>query len=99
MKNTRDKALLHLSWFFLLALLSTPKLYAQQIDEQNGINQDNYNIKQAVEFGVRITKHLGRSADLRHDGELAARAAIVQLHNGNALARSPWHLFRPVLFQ
>ncbi|MGB7730823.1 MAG: hypothetical protein WBL50_22540 [Candidatus Acidiferrum sp.] len=59
MGNTCDKAFLHLSWFFLLALLSTPKLYAQQFDEQNGINQDNYNIKQAVEFGVRITSISG----------------------------------------
>lgn len=60
MKNTRDKPLLlHLSWFLLLGLLPTPGLYAQQIDEQNGINQDNYNIKQAVEFGGRFTSISG----------------------------------------
>jgi hypothetical protein len=56
----KNKALLlHLSWLFLLGPLLIPELCAQQIDEQNGINQDNYNIKQAVEFGGRFTSISG----------------------------------------
>jgi hypothetical protein len=43
----------------LLALLLTPAARAQQNDEGNGIDQGNYNIKQSIEFGGRITSISG----------------------------------------
>jgi hypothetical protein len=39
----------------LLGLLCSPNLGAQQPEEQKGIDQGNYNIKQSIEFGGRIT--------------------------------------------
>jgi hypothetical protein len=43
----------------VLGLLLVPAAYAQQTDEENGIEQGNYNIKQSVEFGGRITSISG----------------------------------------
>jgi hypothetical protein len=47
------------SSFLLLALLLAPALSAQQTDEQTGIDQGNYNIKQSIEFGGRFTSISG----------------------------------------
>ena len=38
-----------------LGLFSTPEIRAQQLDEQTGIDQGNYNIKQSIEFGYRFS--------------------------------------------
>lgn len=46
------------SWFALGGLLLAPAIYAQT-DEQKGIEQGNYNIKQAIEFGGRFTAVTG----------------------------------------
>ena len=46
------------SCFALGGLLLAPAIYAQT-DEQKGIEQGNYNIKQAVEFGGRFTSVTG----------------------------------------
>jgi hypothetical protein len=48
-------------WFTLAALLllALPAAMAQQQQEQEGINQDNYNIKQSIEFGGRLTSITG----------------------------------------
>jgi hypothetical protein len=43
----------------LLGLLSGPLAQAQQPDDEKGIDQGNYNIKQSVEFGGRITSIYG----------------------------------------
>lgn len=38
-----------------LGLVSAPEIRAQQLEEQTGIDQGNYNIKQSIEFGYRFT--------------------------------------------
>jgi hypothetical protein len=43
----------------LLALLLAPAARAQQTDEEKGIDQGNYNIKQSIEFGGRFTNIVG----------------------------------------
>ena len=43
----------------LAPLLLAPAVYAQQTDEQKGIDQGNYNIKQSIEFGGRLTSISG----------------------------------------
>jgi hypothetical protein len=43
----------------MLAALCVPVSLAQQVDLQKGIDQDNYNIKQSVEFGYRFTDVVG----------------------------------------
>jgi hypothetical protein len=43
----------------LLALLLSPVGRAQQTDEEKGIDQGNYNIKQSIEFGGRFTNIVG----------------------------------------
>ena len=35
--------------------LAAPTIRAQEVDEQTGINEGNYNIKQSIEFGYRFT--------------------------------------------
>src|SRR5258706_5018773 len=44
---------------FMLAAFCIPVSFAQQVDEQKGIDQGNYNIKQSVEFGYRFTDVVG----------------------------------------
>ena len=64
MKNTRSPQLVNeisskLSRLLLIVLLAclsaAPSTLAQQSDEQKGIDQGNYNIKQSIEFGYRFT--------------------------------------------
>ncbi len=64
MKNTRSPQLVNeisakLSRFLLVVLLAclstASSIRAQQSDEQKGIDQGNYNIKQSIEFGYRFT--------------------------------------------
>jgi hypothetical protein len=43
----------------MLAAFCIPVAFAQQVDEQKGIDQGNYNVKMAVEFGYRITDIAG----------------------------------------
>ena len=43
----------------LLLLLLVPSAGAQQTDEEKGIDQGNYNIKQSIEFGGRFTNIIG----------------------------------------
>ena len=43
----------------LLALLLASAARAQQTDEEKGIDQGNYNIKQSIEFGGRFTNIVG----------------------------------------
>jgi hypothetical protein len=44
-----------------LCLVWTPAMRAQQDEEQKGIDQGNYNIKQSIEFGGRFTNISGNS--------------------------------------
>ena len=44
---------------FVCLLLFAPSAFAQQEEEQKGIEQGNYNIKQAIEFGGRFTSVTG----------------------------------------
>ena len=49
-------------WFlrlFSLGVLMMPVASAQQQDEQQGVDQGNYNIKQSIEFGGRFTSITG----------------------------------------
>jgi hypothetical protein len=67
MKNARDnKSRLGLREcgylvgpFILFVVLVVPSAFAQQTDEENGIDQGNFNIKQSIEFGGRITSISG----------------------------------------
>jgi opacity protein-like surface antigen len=43
----------------LLALFCIPASLAQQVDEQKGIDEGNYNIKQSIEFGYRFSDVTG----------------------------------------
>ena len=43
----------------LVALLMAPALRAQQAEEEKGIDQGSYNIKQSIEFGGRFTNIVG----------------------------------------
>ncbi len=57
LKNARARLLLPsitTLCFFAVTLLSVPVARAQD-DEQKGIDQGNYNIKQSIEFGGRLT--------------------------------------------
>ena len=51
-------------FLFLAAvgILFTPLVMAQQAEEQKGIDQGNYNIKQSIEFGFRFTDINGSQA-------------------------------------
>jgi hypothetical protein len=65
MKNTPEKD--HTMGFkhkkvllsFALVGLLAPTICAQQAEEEKGIDQGNYNIKQAIEFGGRLTSVSG----------------------------------------
>jgi hypothetical protein len=46
-------------WLLAFGLMWVPSVWAQQADEQKGIDQNNYNIKQSVEFGGRFTSVSG----------------------------------------
>ena len=65
MKNThKNKLCSPLTEFLacsvtLLFLALSPSLYAQQQDEEKGLDQGNYNVKQSIEFGGRITSISG----------------------------------------
>jgi hypothetical protein len=65
MDGTMNKKKFNLAMtrFFLsvlvLAAFCLPATFGQQVDEQKGIDQDNYNIKQSVEFGYRFTSISG----------------------------------------
>jgi len=48
-----------LFFFVAAAAFCVPLSLAQQIDEQKGIDQGNYNIKQSVEFGYRFSNISG----------------------------------------
>jgi hypothetical protein len=61
---------------FLQVLLWTPVVDAQQDDEQKGIDQGNYNVKQAIEFGGRITSI---------SGDLQTYNTMVNLQDGPRL--------------
>jgi hypothetical protein len=63
-ENSRVRRKNWISWIILpfslaLASLGTPQAWAQQDEEQVGVNQGNYNIKQSIEFGGRITSISG----------------------------------------
>src|SRR5579872_3348028 len=58
-----------------MAFWLAPSAHAQQ-DEQNGVDQGNYNIKQSIEFGGRITS-LG--------GDLPTYDTFVNLQQGPRL--------------
>jgi hypothetical protein len=57
MKNTSEVKVC--SCLILAAMLLAPKTSAQQADEQKGVDQGNYNIRQDVEFGGRFTSVAG----------------------------------------
>jgi hypothetical protein len=60
----------------LLGLLLAPGAHAQQTDEEKGIEQGNYNIKQSIEFGGRITSI---------SGDLQTYNTMVNLQDGPRL--------------
>src|ERR1700752_3267011 len=43
----------------MFAVFCVSVSFAQQVDEQKGIDQGNYNIKQSIEFGGRFTSISG----------------------------------------
>ena len=53
------KSYRHVAGLFLFMLcvgcFAAPMSRAQQVEEQTGINEGNYNIKQSIEFGYRFT--------------------------------------------
>ena len=62
--------------FVLLGLFAVPAAYAQQTDEDKGIDQGNYNVKQTIEFGGRITNI---------SGDLQTYNTMVNLQDGPRL--------------
>jgi hypothetical protein len=46
---------------WMLAAFCIPSSFAQQVDEQKGIDQGNYNIKQSIEFGFRFSNVVGNA--------------------------------------
>ena len=85
MKNTSEvKAC---SCLILAAMLLSPKTSAQQADEQKGVDQGNYNIRQDVEFGGRFTSVAG---------DLETYNTMVNLQEGRCSlhlrrCHQPWH--------
>jgi hypothetical protein len=57
MKNTREIRIC--SYLAVAALLLASSISARQTDEQKGVDQGNYNIRQEVEFGGRFTSISG----------------------------------------
>ena len=70
-----EKILLGYLVFFCGPLLA-PVVDAQQDDEQKGIDQGNYNVRQAIEFGGRITSI---------SGDLQTYDTLVNLQDGPRL--------------
>jgi hypothetical protein len=60
----------------LLLLLRAPTIRAQQGDEQEGIEQGSYKVKQSIEFGGRVTSI---------SGDLQTYNTFVNLHDGPRL--------------
>jgi hypothetical protein len=65
-KNCRVRPKKRISWIVLLfsaalGSLGSPQAWGQQDDEQVGVNQENYNVKQSIEFGGRITSISGNT--------------------------------------
>ena len=60
-ESTLRERLFRPLFLFLLTpvFLFAPIAFAQQTDEQKGIDQGNYNIKQSIEFGGRLTSVTG----------------------------------------
>jgi len=58
-KNSSLIAVLFLLSTLMFAVFYVPASFAQKVDEQKGIDQGNYNIKQSVEFGYRFTDVVG----------------------------------------
>jgi len=72
---------LRMTSLFLIALgalltLGLPAARAQQEDEQKGVDQGNYNIKQSIEFGGRFT---------RQGGDIQSYDTFVNLQQGPRL--------------
>lgn len=61
MKNTSAGALWLLLSIGMMGIFGATLCFAQQVDEQKGIDQGNYNIKQSVEFGYRFTSIVGNA--------------------------------------
>ncbi len=60
--GTNNYVLRFLLLFLGFCVLSAPEILAQQSDEQTGIDQGNYNIKQSIEFGYRFSNVNGSEA-------------------------------------
>jgi len=58
-RNVLNGCTILFSSALLLSLLLVPSVSAQQTDEEKGIDQGNYNIKQSIEFGGRFTNIIG----------------------------------------
>src|SRR6201998_2150027 len=58
-KNSSSIAVPFLLSALMFAVFCAPPSFAQQVDEQKGIDQGNYNIKQSVEFGYRFSDVIG----------------------------------------
>jgi len=58
-KNSSSIAVPFLLSALMFAVFCVPASFAQQVDEQKGIDQGNYNIKQSVEFGYRFSDVIG----------------------------------------
>src|ERR1700745_3390211 len=58
-KNSSSIAVLFLRAGLMFAVFCVSASLAQQVDEQKGIDQGNYNIKQSVEFGYRFSDVIG----------------------------------------
>jgi hypothetical protein len=58
-QKSQSKSCRHVVGLLLFMLcggcLAVPTIRAQEVDEQTGINEGNYNIKQSIEFGYRFT--------------------------------------------
>ncbi len=84
MKNTRNNKLwlglkrfrCFVGSFTLLILFAATSAFAQQTDEEKGIDQGNYNVKQSIEFGGRITSI---------SGDLQTYDTMVNLRDGPRL--------------
>src|ERR1700752_5471856 len=58
-KNSSSIAAPFLLSALMFAVFCVSVSFAQQVDEQKGIDQGNYNIKQSLEFGYRFSDVVG----------------------------------------